>query len=128
MDMKILNTAYTQLLKKSVDVYDRQHEAIAQNVANTNNENYRRVNTDFSSDLRIAVENSRVRTTREKHIQHASNTGSANSTANPTEEERVDLAREMTDMSVNQIRHEFVTRALARHYSGISKAIIGRNA
>ncbi len=40
---------------------------------------------------------------------------------------QVDVAREMTDLSVNQIRHELVTRALQRYYSGISAAIVGRN-
>ena len=127
METNILNTAYNQLLKQSVNVCDKEHQAISQNIANTNNDSYRRINTDFSAELKTAMENSRVKTTRDKHIQQGHFQNSPSGSAEPNPEERVDLAREMTDLTVNQIRHEFVTRALSRQYSGISQAIVGRN-
>jgi flagellar basal-body rod protein FlgB len=127
MEPKILNTSYRELLKKSIEVYDKQHQAISQNVANVNNDTYRRVNTDFSEDLKVAMDKSGVKTTRDKHISgHRHQSGSSPSSASK-KDEPVDLGREMTDLTINQIRHEFTTRALARHYSGISSAIIGRN-
>jgi len=127
METKILTTAYTNLLKNATHTYGKQHAAIAQNVANMNTDNYKRINTDFSKELQSAVDNSSARTSHEKHIAHANWSGSSNSNGLDNPEGSVDLAREMTDLSVNQIRFEFVTRALARHYSGISSAIVGRN-
>jgi len=127
MDTKILNTDYANMLKKATSVYDKQHQAIAQNVARSNVENYKRINTDFSEQLHTAVNNSSVKISRDKHISHSNwaNENSATDQSNP--EGKVDVAREMTDLSVNQIRHEFVTRALARYYSGLTTAITGRN-
>ncbi len=127
MDAKILNTEYANLLKKATSVYDDQHKAIAQNVAKSNVENYKRINTDFSEQLKTAVHNSGVRVSREKHLSH-SNWDTAHSGSNQSDgEDSVDMAREMTDLSVNQIRHELVTRALSRYYAGITTAITGRN-
>ena len=127
MDAKILNTDYSNLLKKATKVYGKQHEAIAQNIANSNTKNYKRINTDFSSQLQTAVQNSGVKVSRNKHIQH-SNWGANSMDKDPSSPEgQVDIAREMTDLSVNQIRFELVTRALQRYYSGISAAIVGRN-
>ncbi|MEA3285989.1 MAG: hypothetical protein U9Q77_01250 [Candidatus Marinimicrobia bacterium] len=127
MEIKILNTDYGDLLKKAAHVYDEQHQAIAQNIANSNTDNYKRVNTDFSEKLKSVIDNSGIRASREKHIQHASwkGEGSLGSPNNP--ESDVELAREMTDLSANQIRHELVTRALSRYYSGLTTAILGRN-
>ena len=127
MDAKILNSGYSNLLKKAVKVYDKQHQAIAKNVANANTDNYKRVNTDFSAQLKTAVDNSGVKTSRDKHIQHSNFSTSITSAASPNPAGHVDVAREMTDLSVNQIRHELVTRALSRYYSGLSAAIMGRN-
>jgi len=127
MESKILNTGYSNLLKKAIKVYDQQHQAIAKNVANANTDNYKRINTDFSEQLKSAVENSGVRTSRDKHIQNSSFSGNRLSEDSQNPEGQVDVAREMTDLSVNQIRHELVTRAISRYYAGISSAIIGRN-
>jgi len=38
--MKIFNTQGLQLVKKSLNVYTKQHEAIAKNIANANNDDY----------------------------------------------------------------------------------------
>jgi len=127
MDMKIFNTNYSSLLKKAIDVYDKQHEAIAQNVANANTDNYKRVNTDFPEQLQSAMDTSGMRISREKHIRHANFNAGSSSENKSDAETSVDIAREMTDLSVNQIRHELVTRALARYYSGITAVLVGRN-
>ncbi len=126
MDAKILNTDYANLLKKATKVYDKQHKAIAQNVANSNTAGYKRINTDFSAELRNAVDNSGVKVSHDKHISR-SNWSSNQLDKDPSNPEgQVDVAREMTDLSVNQIRHELVTRALSRYYSGLTSAITGR--
>ncbi len=127
MDIRILNTSYGNLLKKAAHVYDEQHQAIAQNVANSNTDNYQRVNTDFSFQLQSAVDNSGIKASRDKHIKHSNWKGENTLGNEKNPEGSVDLAREMTDLSANQIRHELVTRALSRYYSGLSTAIVGRN-
>ncbi len=127
MENEILTTGYRQLLKKSIHVYEKQHRAISQNVANSNTDDYKRINTDFSKELHSAIEKSGVRVNHAKHIAHSKWNENNPSAGNENPEGRVDLAREMTDLSVNQIRFELVTRSLARHYSGISTAIVGRN-
>ncbi len=127
MDTKLLNSDYRNLLKQATHLYGKQHEAIAQNIANANTDNYKRINTDFSAQLKTAIDSSGVKTSRDKHITHSSWSGSRSSEIQNNPDGQVDLAREMTDLSVNQIRHEFVTRALARSYSGLSAAIVGRN-
>ncbi len=126
MDIGILNTNYANLLKKSIDVYDKQHKAIAQNVANVNTAKYQRINTNFSKQLESAMNNSGVRASREKHIQHSNWNKESSTSTQDSAGGSVDLAREMTDLSVNQIRFELVTRSLARYYSGLSMAIAGR--
>ena len=127
MDIKILNTGYGDLLQKAAHVYDEQHQAIAQNIANSNTDNYKRVNTDFSEKLKTVMDTSGIRASRDKHIKHASWKGENALGGQKNPEGEVELAREMTDLSANQIRHELVTRALSRYYSGISTAIAGRN-
>ena len=127
MDIGILNTNYANLLKKAVEVQDKQHKAIAQNVANVNTAKYQRINTNFSDQLQSAMNNSGVRASREKHIQHSSWNKESITSGQNNSGGSVDLAREMTDLSVNQIRFEFATRTLARYYSGISTAIVARN-
>ncbi len=127
MDIGILTTNYANLLKKAVDVHDKQHKAIAQNVANVNTAKYERINTNFSEQLQSAMNRSGVRASRENHIQHSNWNKASTTSGQKNSGGSVDLAREMTDLSVNQIRFEFVTRSLARYYSGISTAIVGRN-
>ena len=52
--MKIFDIPKLQLLKQSLNVYDKQHQAIAKNIAHANDENYKKVDTDFSSVLKSA--------------------------------------------------------------------------
>ena len=127
MDLKIFNNSYSNLLKKAVHVYDEQQQAIARNVANSNTDNYQRVNTNFSDQLKSAMDPASMRVSREQHIRQAQLDNATPQPGHINSGEQVDLAREMTDLSVNQIRHELVTRALSRYYAGISTAIVGRN-
>ena len=125
MEAKALQNDYLNLLQRAVKVYDKQHEAIAKNVANVNTEGYKRIATDFSSELKGAMSNSGARVRNEKHILQ-SNFRSQSGGPGENPEGEVDIAREMADLASNQIRHEFVTRALARYYSGMTSAITGR--
>jgi len=122
----MFKTAYSSLLKKAVKIYDKQHAAIAQNVANVNDPDYRRKETDFSHELQAATESGPLQTSRSRHIQSA-RWQESRLAPDAAQQGEVDLTREMSDLASNQIRHELVTRSLQRHYSGLTTAITGRN-
>ncbi|HDR04901.1 MAG TPA: flagellar basal body rod protein FlgB [Candidatus Marinimicrobia bacterium] len=121
--MEILNTNNSQLLKRAVQVYDRQHRAISENIANVNNPGYRKKNTDFSAELEGIQNLSKMRMTHEKHLRSEDSNiiGSADE-----KEQEVDLTEEMGNLAQNQIKHEFVAMLLQRYYSGLSTAISGQ--
>jgi len=126
MKVELFKTNNAQVLKKALDVYQKQHEAIARNVSNVNTPDYKPVNTDFSTELAIAAGQSNIKTSDPKHI-----VVSHFETPNPEPEsaaaEKVDLSAEMTKLAENQIRYEFATRALNKYYTGIYTAITGKN-
>lgn len=125
MFSKILSSGQPQLLKKALDVYQKQHEAISKNVANASNDNYKRTNTDFTSELQNAqTSNSQLKTTNSKHI--SSNDNSPSLLNEKKEGNTVDITREMGLLAENQIKYEFATRALSRMYKGISNSITGK--
>ncbi len=121
--MKIFETKTMQLAKQALDVYAKQHEAIAKNVANVNNPDYVRQNTDFSKYLQNP-DGQVLKTTNTKHIPIPSPQVPISKSER---EEKVDITREMGELAVNQIRFDFVSRALARMYKGLEASIIGRS-
>jgi len=124
MTFKIFNTSHFNLLKRASDVYEKQHKVIADNIAHATDENYQRITTDFTKELKSAVETSGMQTKNSKHIQ--SSQWSGTSTTESTSAGKVDLTQEMNNLAVNQIRHELVTRSLQKHFSGLRAAILGR--
>ena len=125
MFSKILSSGQPQLLKKALDVYQKQHEAISKNVANASNDNYKRTNTDFTSELQqVQSSNAELKTTNPKHI--SSNDNSTSLLNEKKEGNTVDITREMGLLAENQIKYEFATRALSRMYKGISNSITGK--
>jgi len=120
--MKIFDTPKLLLYKKALDVEARQHEAIAQNVANAHRPDYKRVNTDFSEELKTATA-SRLKKTNERHMDLKPLDKSVES---DQEENRVDMNKEMGDLAVNQIRFEFISKALKKVYIGLNSSITGR--
>ena len=124
MFSKILSNGQPQLLKKALNIYQKQHEAISKNVSNASNENFKRVKTDFSSELNnVQNTTSSLKTSNTKHLSGSNN---VNSTSNDNTEGSVDITREMGLLAENQIKYEFATRALSRMYKGISTSITGK--
>ena len=124
MFSKILSNGQPQLLKKALNIYQKQHEAISKNVSNASNENFKRVNTDFSSELNnVQNTTSTLKTSSAKHLSRSNN---ENSNSNDSNEGSVDITREMGLLAENQIKYEFATRALSRMYKGISTSITGK--
>ncbi len=126
MNIKLFSSKYSQVMNKALDVYTRQHKAIAQNIANGSNPDSKRINTDFSMALQDA-EAARLRCSDPRHINSTSLTGMADLRQESISDESVDLTREMAELAEMQIRYDFVSRALSRFYRGISTAITGRN-
>lgn len=122
--IKLFNTSHLNLLKRAANVYDKQHKAIASNIAHASDENYERISTDFTQELKAATGTSDLQTKNDKHIRTSQ--WSANSSTQDTRSGKVDLTEEMSNMAVNQIRHELVTRSLQKHFSGLRSAILGR--
>ena len=92
MFSKILSSGQPQLLKKALDVYQKQHEAISKNVANASNDNYKRINTDFTSELQqVQTSNAQLKTTNPKHI--SSNDNSTSLSNEKKEGNTVDITR-----------------------------------
>ena len=122
--MKIFNTNKIQLMKQAMNVYQKEHEAIAKNVANASNPGFNRVNTDFSKELQTAT-NATLKTTNDKHIAVSQFENGPFGKADETGE-KVDLAEEMTDLGVNQIKFDFIARVLKKAYNGLDASITGR--
>ena len=121
--MKIFNTQNISLLKKSLDVYGKQHEAIAKNIANANNPEYKRAETDFSKTLKNTIERT-LKTTDPRHIAEPK-PPVPNDAENSKEE--IDLSREMGELAENQIRYDFSARMLQKNYQLLNISIKGRN-
>ena len=121
--MKIFNTPNIALLKKSLDVYTKQHEAIAKNIANANNSAYKPEKTDFSELLKNNMEHA-LKTTNPRHIAHTQEP--ERELDNNGAEKTVDISREMGELAENQIRYDFASRALNRTYRGLFGAITGK--
>ncbi len=127
MKIELFNTNNAQILKKALDVYQQQHEAIARNISNANTVGYQPVNTDFSTELEIAAGKSNIKTSNPKHISVSHFDAPNNMETKETVGEKVDLSVEMTKLAENQIRYEFATRALNRFYTGLHSAITGKS-
>ena len=128
--MKINNLKQNLILKRALNVYQRQHEAIAKNIKNVNKVNYKRVNTDFGHDITTAsselqYQHKSLRTNHQRHLDE----GPPWESKIPIKESdgnEVNLAIEMAELAQNQIKYEFTTRMLNRLYRGLSTSITGR--
>jgi len=75
--------------------------------------------------LTSRINQSGLRATQPGHIQAGSNSPTGSLTVD-NQNPQVDMSREMADLAENQIRYEFVSRALKQYYAGLSSAILGR--
>ncbi|MCK4296573.1 MAG: flagellar basal body rod protein FlgB [Candidatus Marinimicrobia bacterium] len=125
MKIDLFNTEKAELMKKALETYQKQNKAIAQNVANSNNPDYNRTNTDFSNVLKSVSSQSNLKVTSEKHI--AFSKFDRRGTGEKKDGGKVDITREMAELAENQIRHEFVSRVLGRYYRALQTSIIGKN-
>ena len=122
--MKIFSTENSVLMKKSLDVYTKQHEAIAENIANADNPDFERTKTDFANMLKDTVERT-LRATDERHIAEPETPERRGLAGNKKEE--IDITREMSELAENQIRYDFAARVLRKNYQLLNMSIAGRS-
>ena len=122
--MKIINTSYSDFLKRALNMHTSQNQAISENIENVNTIDYIRKDTDFSELLPDINVNNRISTSHDRHLDrlHYSDRWS-----DDDENSKVDLTEEMSSLSVNQINHDFNVRAMRRMYDGIRAAIKGHS-
>lgn len=121
--MNIFNNAKIQLIKKSLNVYEKQHEAIAKNIAHAHDLNYKPEKTDFSDELEQSMVQ-RLKRTDPRHLEPSGNYGKAELPGQ--EPEHVDVSKEMGQLAVNQIRFDFSTNVLRRSYKALNTSITGK--
>jgi len=121
--MKIFETPNLGLLKKSLDVYTAQHEAIAKNIANADNPDFKRVNTDFSQVLKT---NMRGKLKVDNPRQIANPKPVESRADEKSKDTQVDITREMASLAENQIRFEFASKVLSINYRMLSTSITGQ--
>ncbi len=119
--MKVLETAVMQLSKRALDVYNKQHQAIAENVAQANVPDYKRKKTEFS-ELLVGEISTRLKTTQAKHFSESSYTPISKDET----EDKVDISQEMGYLAENQIKFDFAARALNKMYRKLTMSITGR--
>jgi len=120
--MKIFNSKQLSLTKKSLDVYSKQHEAIAKNISRANDPEYTRLKTDFTESLNT-VQTQQLRTSRSRHIGSTEKPDRSNA---EKDNKPVNISQEMSELAVNQIRFDFVSRVLNRTYRKLNTSITGR--
>jgi len=120
--MRIFNFKQLNLTKKSLDVYSRQHEAIAKNIASANDPAYLRLKTDFSESLK-SIQNQQLKTSDPRHF---SSSDQPERSGSESREGPVNISQEMSELAVNQIRFDFVGRVLNRTYRKLNTSITGR--
>jgi len=113
-------------MEKALDVYVKQNKAIAQNVANAGNPDYKRINTDFSQVLKSASSQSKLKVTNKRHISSSGLIGNINFDEKRGGGGKVNITKEMADLAENQIRHELVTQTLNRYYNALKTSISGK--
>ena len=126
MNLKILENEQSKLLKKAIRVYNRQHKAIAENIANVDNPAFKRVRTDFSEVLREAEDVSNLRYSDPRHIRSPHFSSDINHPGESDKNQPVDMTREMSELAENQIRHEFAVRTLHGYYEKLKQAIASK--
>lgn len=119
--MKIFNSEKIQLYKKALNAHTKTHEAIAKNVANAYDLNYKRINTDFSKELDVAV-GQKLKQSDPRHMDLNRVTGNSL----PKGDQKVDINREMSELAVNQIKFDFISSVLKKAYRGLNSSITGR--
>ena len=126
-------------LKRGLSYSVRRHEQIADNIANVSTPNYRRKDVDFKKMLSQNITGALpLAVTNEKHMSTASLssdfmdrnlfTVNPNETDIKTDNNNVDLDKEVVNMTTNNIYYNSLATLLSKKYKNIKDVIAGRTA
>jgi flagellar basal-body rod protein FlgB len=129
----IFNNSSIPLLSKSLDAGMLRQRVIANNIANVNTPGYQRQEVNFESELRKAMDNSRLIGTRtnDKHMQlgrpdFSSLQPTVEKPVDPTLASgvnNVDIDTEMAKLAENQILYNFGAKFLNGKFKKLNAAI-----
>ena len=130
IDKTVLNKIGVPMMTKYLDLASLRHKLIAGNIANISTPNYQGKDINFHAELKKAVsktEHLAGVTTHERHIPLGRSSGrdpkvfdkeGAHNGLN-----RVDIDREVADMTQNQIYFSIGAKLLQNKFDGLRRAI-----
>ncbi len=126
------------LMNKALDAYSLRLRTISKNIANVNSPHYRPQMVKFEELFQKQDVVLKGQRSSDRHIPIGQSpddvTGELNNTAIPESEvyfsgeTHVNIDKEMSAMAENQIRFQFVSQQMARHFRGLSSSITGNPA
>lgn len=134
MNTKGIFDTTVRLLDKLLELRVQKHQSIASNLANAETPGYSRLRMDFEDQLRELVVGSETgqRVTHPRHIGSLSrqeiesfqvNTFREKDHSGVGDSNNVNLAQEMVDLSVNQIRFEAAIQSINKKFSMLKHVI-----
>lgn len=122
--------------KKQLDASAMRQKVISDNIANVNTPGFKRSDVSFEDKLQEVIGQSgksSLATTNKKHFSGKPTLASLNnsapaviqdqSTSTRTDENNVDIDREMVGLAKNQMKYETFTRVLGSKYRGLRSVI-----
>lgn len=127
MEFNPLSKTLAPLLRKTLTAYSARHTAIAENIANVETKGFRPLKVHFEAALQRAMAPNKPGSTK-THAKHMNFSNDVPSVGYRIEEldASVNLEHEMAELAKNQIKFDFVARALRGNYDKIKAAIRGR--
>ncbi|MCS7052156.1 MAG: flagellar basal body rod protein FlgB [Ignavibacterium sp.] len=119
-----------KLLEKFIDFCAERNKVISNNIANIGTENYRRQEISFDKVLGEEL-NSKIKTTRERHIKFNMIEDDPYSVQSEKIKEytsgvnNVDIEKEMADLAENTLLFKFTSKKIGDYYRGIQNVIKG---
>jgi flagellar basal-body rod protein FlgB len=127
----------TAVLKKTLDAQATRQRAHAQNIANAETPDYKRVAVDFENLLKEATDQTGSGSLKRSDSRHLPTSGLDMETLEPqirqespdpngTGVNGVDIEQEMAEMAETQIRYMAALELLKRRYAGLKSVIRGQ--
>ncbi len=127
MEFNPLSRTLAPLLRQTLTAYSARHTATAENIVNVETKGFRPLKIHFEDALQRALEPNKPQSTK-THARHMNFSNDVSSVGHRIEElnANVNMENEMAELAKNQIKFDFVARALRGNYDKIKTAIRGR--
>ena len=130
----VINKVGVPKFKKFLDLTALRHKLIAGNIANSLTPGYKTKDVDFYEEFRRSMGTSRGIvgvTTNERHIPIGDSPRKGfkvieNKSGPTSGVNNVDIDKEFTNLSVNQMNYTIAARMIRDKFDGLKKAITGR--